>query len=98
MLCFHLCKYFQFFPFFSATASSGDSSDSDGIQHGNSKVYRVVRKLRKKVKEQDKVIEQQVKWFQEQHQQHSEIQDKVASLEVQSQKIAGETLEILFES
>ena len=61
-------------------------------------VYRVVRKLEKKVREQDKVIGQQVKWFKEQHLQHSEIQDKVASLEVQSQQIAGETLEIPLES
>ena len=53
----------------------------------------MVRKLKKKVREQDKVIGQQLKWFQEQRLQHSEIQDKVASLEVQSQQIAGKTLD-----
>ena len=50
------------------------------------------------MKKQDKLIHQQDKWIREQRQQHSQIQDKVASLEDQSQQIAGETLEILFES
>ena len=48
------------------------------------------------MKKQDKFFEQQDKWIREQCQQHSKIQDKVASLEDQSQQIAGETLEIPF--
>ena len=82
----------------SATANSGDSSDSDVIQHKDSSVLRVVHKLQKKMKKQDKLIHQQDKWIREQRQQHSQIQDKVASLEDQSQQIAGETLEIPLES
>ena len=92
-LGFSLINIFQYFPFSSDTASSGDSSDSDGSSHRDSSVYRVLRKLEKRVSEQDKVIGQQRKWFQEQCLQHSVIQDKVASLEVQSQQIAGKTLD-----
>ena len=98
MLGFYLCNLFHFFLFFSDSPRSGVSPDPDVIQHEDSSVLRVVRELQKQMGEQDRVIKQQAKWIQEQRQQHSEIQVKVASLEDQSQQIAGETLEILFES
>ena len=91
MLGSQICIVFHISLFFSATevqqrdsSKSGDSSDSDVVQRRDASVMKVVRKLQKKMKKQDKVIEQQDKWIREQRQQHSKIQDKVASLEDQS--------------
>ena len=57
---------------------------------------KLLRKLNGRIEKQEKSIRRQTKHFNEQLQQHVDIQKKVASLEVvQSHQIAGETLYIL---
>ena len=81
---------------------SGDPSDSDVCpRRDTSGLKKVVRQMQMKLKKQDKTIKRPHKFREQpqQLQQHSTFQEKVASLgDIQSHLIAGETLEILFES